>query len=192
MDLQKINVKFFVRDAAEPPLSDFIPVFHSWIQRTDGEYYDVADYSHVDAGPGVLLIAHNANVSMDEQDGRRGLLFNQKQSLGGSNHDKLRHVFQQALRNCQELEQETTFAARVEFRGDEVEIVINDRLRAPNNERTLEELSDDLEKIGALLFGSTGFVVRHVDDPDRRFTVRLESQVESPLSQLLVNVSRKA
>ena len=190
MDLQKINVKFFCRYGSEMPLSDFIPIFHSWIQNTDGDYFDVADYSHVDAGPGILLIAHDANISLDERDRRRGLLFNQKQPLSGDNPRKLRHVLQQALRYCRKLEEEPSLAGKVEFRGNEVEIVVNDRLRAPNCEETLEELRDDLETVGALLFGSTQFVVHHVDHADRRFTVRLESEVESSASALLMNASQ--
>jgi len=188
MDLQKINVKIFTRGAAKPSLADFIPVFHSWIQRTDGEYHDVADYSHVDAGPGVLLIAHEANLSMDEQGRRRGLLFNQKQALSGSNRDKLKFVLQQALQKCQQLEREPSLVGKVEFRGDEVVICVNDRLLAPNTEETLEELRDDLDTIGTLLFGSKPFALRRDDDPGRRFAVHLESRVDSPVSLLVANL----
>jgi hypothetical protein len=43
MELQKINVKFFVAEPDKVPLTDFIDVFHGWIQATDGVYHDVAD-----------------------------------------------------------------------------------------------------------------------------------------------------
>jgi len=190
MDLQKINVKIFARDAKDPPLEDFVPVFHAWIQSTDGEYHDVADYSHIDGGPCVLLIAHKANISMDEQGGRRGLLFNQKRPLSGSNQDKLRDVLRQALRNCERLEDEPSLAGKLAFRGNEVMVLINDRLRAPNTRETLEELRGDLEAIGALLFGSSEFILRHVDDPDQRFAVHLGSPVDLSTTQLLANVGR--
>ena len=42
MELQKLNVKFFVEKPDSIPLTDFIDVFHNWIQATDGVYHDVA------------------------------------------------------------------------------------------------------------------------------------------------------
>src|SRR5919109_961142 len=106
MELQKINVKFFTAGPHQPPLADFIDIFHGWIQATDGEYHDVADYSHMQAGPGIVLIANNANVSIDETENRRGLLFSQKSRLEGSNQKKLRQVFHSALASCHKLEED--------------------------------------------------------------------------------------
>ena len=48
-------------------------------------YHDVADYSHMHAGPGIVLVANDANVSIDESDDRRGLLYSRKSPLSGSN-----------------------------------------------------------------------------------------------------------
>ena len=87
MDLQKLNVKFFVEPGSTVPLTDFIDIFHGWIQATDGVYHDVADYSHMQAGPGIVLVANDANVGIDESGGRRGLLFDQKTVLAGSNQE---------------------------------------------------------------------------------------------------------
>src|SRR5688572_7795266 len=75
MELQKLNVKLFVEQPNAIPLADFIEIFHSWIQATDGVYHDVADYSHMQAGPGIVLVAHDAHVSIDESGNRRGLVF---------------------------------------------------------------------------------------------------------------------
>ena len=66
MELQKINVKVFTAEPNNIPLTDFINIFHGWIQATDGVYLDVADYSHMQAGPGIVLVADDANVSIDE------------------------------------------------------------------------------------------------------------------------------
>ena len=78
MDLHKINVKFFVEKDSNVALDTFIPVFHRWIQKNEleGLLIDVAQYTHMYQGPGVLLIAHEANYSFDETDGRRGILYN--------------------------------------------------------------------------------------------------------------------
>ena len=104
MELQKINVKVFSAEPNKVPLTDFIDIFHSWIQVTDGVYHDVADYSHMQAGPGIVLVADDANVSIDETDNRRGLLYSQKSKMSGSNLEKLSTVLRSALENCQRLE----------------------------------------------------------------------------------------
>jgi hypothetical protein len=50
MELQKLNVKFFVEQPQAVRLTDFIEIFHGWIQATDGLYHDVADYTHAGEG----------------------------------------------------------------------------------------------------------------------------------------------
>src|SRR5687767_15856040 len=104
MELQKISVKVFTAEPHNVPLTDFIDIFHSWIQATDGVYHDVADYSHMQAGPGIVLVAHDAHISIDESGDRRGLLFSQKAPLAGSNQERLRAVLRAALENCRKLE----------------------------------------------------------------------------------------
>src|SRR5919106_533056 len=97
MELQKIGMKVFVAEPDSVPLTDFIDIFHSWIQATDGVYHDVADYSHMQAGPGVVLVAEDANLSIDETENRRGLLFSQKSKLNGSKQEKLFTLFWSAF-----------------------------------------------------------------------------------------------
>src|SRR5262245_14001029 len=130
MQLPKINVKVFTDVPNKVPLTDFIDVFHGWIQATDGVYLDVADYSHMQAGPGIVLVADDANVSIDETDNRRGLLYSQKRKLGGSNLEKLSAVLRSALENCQRLEQEPTLSDKLRFAGNQVQILVNDRMVA--------------------------------------------------------------
>lgn len=81
MNTHKFGVKFFFTNSSRQ-LTEFIPVFHNWIQRQalPGHLLiDVHDYSHVHRGPGILLVAHEANVSVDEAEGRRGLVYVRKQ-----------------------------------------------------------------------------------------------------------------
>src|SRR3989338_10124635 len=126
MDLQRINVKFFLADANGVALTDFIPIFNSWVQASDGEYYDIADYSHVHAGPGVLLIAHEANISMDNTGNRLGLLYNRKQPLSGGNIEKLHFVFRTALEFGRRIEEEPPLQGKIKFAGNEFLFLIND------------------------------------------------------------------
>jgi hypothetical protein len=81
-DTYKFGVKLFFANPAAKPLKEFIPVFHGWIQRQalPGHLLiDVHDYSHVHHGPGILLVSHEANLSIDEAEGRRGLVYIRKQ-----------------------------------------------------------------------------------------------------------------
>jgi len=188
MDLQKLNVKFFLADSSSIPLESFINVFTSWIQASDGGYYDVADYSHLRSGPGVLLIAHEANISLDETGGRRGLLYNRKQPLRGSNQEKLRGVFRAALENCRRIESEPFFEGRLRFTGNEVLLLINDRLIAPNTEETFLTIKGDLEELGNSLYGGEDFSLVHDDDPKRRFSVQIEAASAFDIATLLKNI----
>ena len=66
-DLQRIVVKFHLDDGSPVELDKVIPVFHRWIQTgaVEGLLIDVADYSHVPQGPGVMLIAHEGNYALE-------------------------------------------------------------------------------------------------------------------------------
>jgi len=80
-DTYKFGVKLFFENSSRE-LADFIPVLHSWIQQQTLPGHlliDVHDYSHVHHGPGILLVAHEANLSIDEAEGRRGLVYIRKQ-----------------------------------------------------------------------------------------------------------------
>ena len=72
MELQHINVKLLLDPATEADLEPLIPIFHNWIQdRLCPELLlDIADYRHVHAGPGVVLIGREANYSVDNTDDR--------------------------------------------------------------------------------------------------------------------------
>jgi hypothetical protein len=91
VDAQRIVVKVYLEDKAVAP-HDFIPVFHRWIQTRalDEVLIDVADYSHVHDGPGVLLICHEANYAIDVIDGRPGLVYARKREVTGSWKERVR------------------------------------------------------------------------------------------------------
>ena len=173
MELQKLNVKVFV---AEPlPLTNYIEIFHGWIQASEGVYHDVADYSHMVAGPGIVLVAKEADVSIDESGGRQGLLFNQKSRLSGSNQEKLRTVFQAALENCRNLEEEPLLRGKLHFSVDEALIVVNDRLLADNSSNSFEAIRSDVEAFAKRLFGDGTVVLNRDGNPRGRLKVRLKT-----------------
>src|SRR5580693_7012882 len=106
MELQHVNVKLLVQNQGEIDLEPLIPVFHGWIQDQVGEglLIDIADYRHVDGGPGVVLIGHEGNYSVDNTDHRLGIRYNRKAVLDGNNQDRLKQAAHAALKACQRLE----------------------------------------------------------------------------------------
>jgi hypothetical protein len=189
MELQKINVKVFTAEPNNIPLTDFIDIFHNWIQATDGVYLDVADYSHMQAGPGIVLVADDANVSIDETGNRRGLLYSQKGKLSGSNIEKLSTVLRSALENCQRLEEEPALRGKLRFVGNQVEILVNDRLVAPNTRHAFEEIKPEIDFLGRRLYASTNFtLLRNHEDPRHRLNVTLSTSLSFETKTLLNNL----
>jgi hypothetical protein len=140
MQLDRIGVKLF---AVEPDskfdIRSFIPVFHSWIQRhsmPDHLLIDVHDYSHIHHGPGILLVAHQANLSLDQAEGRLGLLYLRKQPLEGALDHRIATVLTYALQAGRLFEPEG-----LRFKDDEFLVFANDRLNAPNDENTSQSLT---------------------------------------------------
>jgi hypothetical protein len=189
MELKKINVKVFTAAPNQVPLTDFIDIFHGWIQATDGVYHDVADYSHMQGGPGIVLVAADANVSIDETGNRRGLLYSQKSQLGGSNLEKLSMVLRSALENCQRLEEEPALGGKLKFTGNEVEIVVNDRLVAPNTEETFDEIRPDVDLLALRLYSTTNFtLLQNKKDPRQRLGMTISTPLLFETKMLLNNL----
>jgi len=139
MDLYKFGAKIFVSNPVVVNLRDFIPVFQSWIQKQNIEDHlliDVHDYSHVPGGPGILLVAHEGNFSMDQEGGRLGLFYYRKRPLDGNARVNLRSIVATALQACKLLEAEPKLKG-IKFQTDEILVIANDRLLAPNTPEAL-------------------------------------------------------
>ena len=142
-DLQHISVKLFARDPVEVNWAALIPVYHRWIQQNafpEAMSIDVADYSHVPAGPGVMLIGHHVTISVDNRQGRVGLLYNRRTVLEGTDADKLRHSYEGAVVVARRLVEEPDFRGRIAFDESDLEITINDRLIDTNTQETWDRI----------------------------------------------------
>src|SRR5262245_37383468 len=153
MELQHLNVKFFVDQPEGLDLEPFVGVFNAWIQDqvvADELLIDVADYRHVWAGPGVVLVGHEANYSLDNADQRLGLLYNRKSLVAGTNADRLRQAVRAALQAAQRLSQQPG----VSFDGQTVQLAVNDRLLAPNTDATWDAVRPELAGFFDQLYGA--------------------------------------
>jgi hypothetical protein len=172
MDVHKFGVKFFAADPASVEPRDFIPIFHGWIQNQTVENHlliDVHNYSHIHHGPGVLLVAHEGNFSMDMADGRPGLLYYRKTPTDGTSVDHLVTILKSALQACRLLE------GKVLFRTDDFVILANDRLITSNDEETFFQLKPVVSAALERVFGNKAFTVTRIsDNPKERLAARVE------------------
>ncbi len=160
-------------------LETFIQIFHRWIQedRFDELLIDVADYRHVPEGPGVVLVAHEADYSMDETGGRLGLLYRRKSPEEGSNLERLGKAAESALAACKELESEPSLNGKLTFNRDELEVSISDRALAPNTEETYAALKPELEDFFSKFWGNSDFTISFEQgDPRGLFRVQVKSE----------------
>ncbi|MBO0911481.1 MAG: hypothetical protein J2P13_06775, partial [Acidobacteria bacterium] len=165
IDLEHINVKLLLKDSID--LDPIIPIFHNWIQsRVLPELLiDVADYRHVHHGPGIVLIGHEADYSIDQSDGRLGLRYNRKAPLSGTNQEKLSQALCAALASAKHLQEDTRLNNKFHFNGREIDLVINDRLLAPNDEKTRLALDPDLRSCANKLLAGAPFSLHYETDP---------------------------
>jgi hypothetical protein len=171
--IQHVNVKIFVVAPESADTAAVPAVFQRWIREGACEelLIDVADYSHVPAGPGVMLIGHEANYSLDNGGGRAGLLYNRKASVEGSDEDRVAQALQAALAASRRLKAEPEFGGRLDFDEGRFEIVINDRALAPNDDATFEALKPAIEGGVGRVFGPGGLRFERVSEARERLRV---------------------
>jgi hypothetical protein len=187
--VQHVNIKIFASEA-DIDLTDAIPVFHRWIQDNVCEelLIDVADYKHVPDGPGIMLIGHQASYSLDQIEGKLGLLYNRKSAVDGDTQAALRQAFVSALAASIRLEGEPPFVGKLLFDAGNVEVIVNDRLIAPNTDATWQSLKPEMERFFAGVYGDGGFTLEHVGEPRDRFRVSVRAKNPTTLSAALAAV----
>ena len=191
MNLQHVNVKLRIKNLDAAGLEPLIPIFHRWIQGKVFEelLLDIADYRHVPAGPGVILIGHQADYSVDNIDNVMGVRYNRKEVLDGNNHDRLSQAARAALTGCHRLETESSLNGKIQFNGQDVEVFINDRLAAPNTDSTREATKSELKTFFEKLFHGAEFSLSHQTDPRRLFGVSAKASRSFSVAELLKNLS---
>ncbi len=169
MEFQHVNAKFFVDGDLHVEPARFIDVFHQWIRDgvMDELLIDVADYRHVPDGPGVLLIGHEADYSLDQRGGRNGLRYNRKTAVPGDNRARLSQAFGSAAKACRMLEEIFAIKGPTRFDRCSFEISINDRALAPNTDATFEACRPDFEAFLGEAFGQFTLERSFPEEPRR-------------------------
>ena len=182
MELQHINVKIYLESSGELRLEDLVPIFHGWIQEQvcDELLIDVADYRHVPAGPGVVLIGHEADYSLDDTDERPGLRYNRKAILPGSNRDRFFQALRAALDACDRLEADERLRGKIRFGRRKLRLFVNDRKLAPNVTETYAAVERELRDFFAEVGASNHFEMQPEADARKLFGV--EVQLSQPIT----------
>jgi hypothetical protein len=193
MPLHKLTIKLFAADDTFAP-AEFVPIFHKWIQTqslTDHLLIDVADYAHVPAGPGTLIVASEANIHMDRSDDRLGLLYVRKQPIKNATSfiEILRGVFGYALAAAAKMETDESFKGRLKFRIDEIAVGLNDRLLAPNMPETIAEYHPLITAFFTKLFPGEKITIEpHSKSPKELIDLRVKSSGTASIATLIERV----
>ena len=121
MELQHINVKLIFNESLEINLEPLISIFHDWIseQNSDDLLIDVADYRHVPDGPGIILIGHEANISLTENQRSIILCYNRKLATEGTDEERFRQAVRGALLACEKIEIDGRLTDKINFECSE-------------------------------------------------------------------------
>ena len=167
MDIQHFRVKLLAASESNPRLSDAIGVFHRWIQqnRVPEIAIDVSDYEHVPAGPGVILVCHEAIYGLDQGQGKLGLVYNRRTVLDGSVENRLRQAVQSVRSAAALLEQEPEFAGNLRFNRNDWEVSVNDRALAPNTDATWHGLEPVIRGVFDGILGPGKYSLERNTDP---------------------------
>jgi hypothetical protein len=187
MELQHINVKIFAEQPQAVDQGKFTPIFQRWIQEQACEelLIDVADYLHVPAGPGIVLIGNEADYSMDDSERRLGLRYNRKTGLGGDNLSRFKQALRSTLTAARRLELEPLLGGNLKFNRQELDLFVNDRALAPNNPETLNAARPELENFFKGIFNGNAFELQHDPDPRVRFGVKVKLSKPFDLESIL-------
>lgn len=171
-DIGRISTKIY---SPEPAVVDdrFVPVFHKWIRsRAFGRLLiDVADYTHVPDGPGVMLVGHDITFSLDRSDGRFGLLAQRRRPFAGDAIEGVVTTLQALLAVADALERDVS-EANLRLDRTRIRLEGNDRLRVPNTDLGFLNLEPIVATAVRRLFPDREIVIeRSTNDPRERLAV---------------------
>jgi hypothetical protein len=170
---KRLAIKFNLKQNPTFSAKDIVPIFQRWIQEhaVEGLLIDVTNYSHVQDGPGVILIADEGDYGYDLSEGQAGLRYTRKRFLPDNLQEALRLVFRLALTAAQRLEDEDALNG-IEFDYASAEISFLDRQHYQNQPHTFEAVQGELIAFISELYDDGVTVARAYDDPREIFAIR--------------------
>jgi len=163
---QRLQIKLYTKNNSTLPKDVLIDRFHSWIQNDLLEEIpiDVADYSHVSDGPGILLITHEADYAFDEVGGA-GLRYVRKKQVPDTLEHAIVQGLEQVFNAARRLEQDTVGTVSFDFSC--VEITILDRRLYPNSSATTDSVQPTVAQLFSSVFKTEGIESSRVSEDAR-------------------------
>ncbi|MBI1277852.1 MAG: hypothetical protein GC179_06970 [Anaerolineaceae bacterium] len=183
----RTQVKFFLDTTNPIDGALFTGVFQRWIRDNtlDELLIDVADYRHVFQGPGTVLIGHYSDYTLDNRDGRLGLLYTRKRQTSEDVAAQLRTSLQRNLQAAELLEGEAAFQPALKFNLNEIEVRFVDRLNFQNNSATFDSIKDDVSAVLSAFYGDHTLQVEQVQgDPRDLFALKVWTEGAVSLADL--------
>lgn len=185
---QRIGIRFDIRHPAAVDLDRVIPVFHRWIQNQelDAMMIDVADYKHVQEGPGVIMLGHTDDFGIDNGIAHgshaQGFYYVRKHARMSDIQPlpvRLQEMWVSALQTARLLEQEADL--EVEIDPTRIQLTIQDRLAYPFTMEALALVRDELGQFFAGAFGTDAVSLSH-REPDPRYPMTWQIEVDGEVS----------
>ncbi len=191
IDLQRIHLKLLADAPADFSLDPFLAVFGRLRQDTANpeEWVDMADYAHMPKGVGMLLAGHRANFSIDQGDPGPGFLYAGKSGHEGPIDQRVLETFRRCIALVEPLLAEPEYPSALQPVWGSWELVINDRLEAPNTDATDAELRSGIETALDQLFGRGGYTAEREPDPGRRYGFSIRAGQSPTLEDLKSKLS---
>jgi len=166
---ERLAAKLFLAEGVDVDVEQLIPIFHRWIREktVPGLLIDVADYKHVQGGPGVMLIAHEANYGLDLASPGPGLLVTFKRDVPEDPRERFTELLRYLRRAADALEAEAVLGLR--FDRSRMLFRIHDRLRAPVGRATFEAVAPVVAAWTERATGAAPASARGADEPGRPF-----------------------
>ncbi len=192
--LQKFDIKVFAQAGADIDPAEFIGVLQGWIREgtAEGIPIDVADYSHMHHGPGVILVGHYVNIGIDYTGGRMGLLYHRKHPMEGSFSQRFRTNLKNALEACIQLETAEGFQGHLKFGSGEFLVIANDRLQTDGQGDAAAKLRDGISEVAQELFGPEVAITIQDGDPRTRPSVSIKVPENIDIASIIQRCSEGA
>jgi len=181
MNLQKFGVKLFLNTNGSYSSKDFVPVFHNWIQKKAIDNHlliDVTDYSHILDGPGVMLIAHEGNFSLDQESQHPGIMYMRKTEIAGCFTERFNTVLSTVVKAANRLN-DNNIRKQVDFIPNSFRFITNDRLYAENTADNQDLYKRKIQKALEGKYSDSQFKFGDISDENERlaFTVNFSNNI---------------
>ena len=181
MELQKFGIKLYLNTNDNFYAQDFIPIFHGWIQDKtvdDHLLIDVADYSHIQDGPGVMLVAHEGHYSLDQENRQPGIMYMRRTEIAGGFNDRFIKVFNTTIQAANRL-RDNNLNKEIDFIHNSFRFMANDRRVADNTLENQNLYKDEVQKALTELYPICNVKYKDISKENERlaFTVNFSQDI---------------